>query len=91
MLKRENLNEEVKRVINLILILLNKQKILISKFALIIYDLYEINIDNEKSLKESLFNVLKLIEKSLKELITFIITFDLLIAIKKEYEKNNII
>ena len=56
-----------------------------------IYNFYKINIDNEKLLKESLFDVSKFIEKSLKELIIFVITFDLLIVIKKEYENNDII
>ena len=56
-----------------------------------IYNFYKINIDNEKLLKESLFDVSKFIEKSLKESIIFVITFDLLIVIKKEYENNDII
>ena len=56
-----------------------------------IYNLYEINIDNKKSLKKSLFDVSKSVEKSLKKLIILIITFDLLITIKKKYEKNNVI
>ena len=56
-----------------------------------IYDLYETNIDNEESLKESLFDAPKPIEESLKKLITSVTTSDLLIAIKKEYEKNNVI
>ena len=56
-----------------------------------IYDFYKININNEKSLKESLFNALKLIEKSLKKSITLVATFDLLIAIKKGYENDNVI
>ena len=48
-----------------------------------IYNFYKINIDNEKLLKKSLFNVSRFIKKSLKKLITFIITFNLLIAMKK--------
>ena len=56
-----------------------------------IYNFYKTIIDNEKLLKESLFNVLKGIEKSLKKLITFVITFDLLITMKKEYENDNVI
>ena len=55
------------------------------------YNLYKININNEKSLKESLFDVLKSVKKSLKESITFVVTFDLLIAMKKEYENDNVI
>ena len=55
-----------------------------------IYNFYKTNIDNEKSLKELLFNILKFIEKSLKELIIFVITFDLLIAMKKEYESDDV-
>ena len=49
------------------------------------YNFYKINIDNKELLKESLFDILKFIEKLLKELITFVAIFDLLIAIKKEY------
>ena len=49
------------------------------------YDLYKTNIDNEKLLKESLSNTPKLIKKLLKKLTTFIIIFNLLIAIKKRY------
>ena len=55
-----------------------------------IYDFYNINISNKKSLKKSLSNVLKSIKKFLKELIIFVITFDLLIAIKK-YENDDVI
>ena len=47
------------------------------------YNLYEININNKKLLKKSLFNVSKFVEKSLKKSIAFIITFNLLISIKK--------
>ena len=55
------------------------------------YNFYKINIDNEKLLKKSLFNASRFIKKSLKELTIFVITFDLLIAIKKEYKNDNII
>ena len=55
------------------------------------YNFYKININNKKLLKESLFNVLKLVKKSLKELITFVVIFNLLITIKKEYENDNVI
>ena len=55
------------------------------------YNFYKINIDNEKLLKKSFFNISKLVEKLLKESIIFIIIFNLLIAIKEEYEKINII
>lgn len=68
---------------NLVFILLNEQKIFVSELALMIYDLYKTNIDNEKSLKELLFNVLKFIKKLLKKSITFVITSDLLNEIKK--------
>ena len=56
-----------------------------------IYNLYKTNIDNKKLLKKSLFNIVKSVKEFLKELIIFVITFNLLIAIKKEYEKNNIV
>lgn len=56
-----------------------------------IYNFCEINIDNEKLLKELLFNILKSIKKLLKELITFVITFNLLSEIKKKYERDNIV
>ena len=52
------------------------------------YNFYKINIDNEKLLKESLFDISKLVEKFLKESIIFVIIFNLLIAIKEKYEKN---
>ena len=55
------------------------------------YSLYKINIDNKNLLKESLFNISKVVEIFLKKLIAFIITFNLLILIKKKYKKNNII
>lgn len=76
---------------NFIFMLLNEQKISILKFALIIYDFYKTNINNEKLLKESLFNVLKSVEKLLKELIVFVIISDLLIEIRKKYEDDNVI
>ena len=55
------------------------------------YNFYKTSIDNEKSLKESLFNILKFIKKLLKKLTIFIITFDLLNEIKKRYERDNIV
>ena len=55
------------------------------------YNFYKTNIDNKKLLKKLLFDISKFVEKSLKKLIIFIIKFNLLIAIKKKYEKNNII
>ena len=55
------------------------------------YNFYKISIDNKKSLKESLFDALRFVEKFLKELTIFVITFNLLIAIKKEYKSDNII
>ena len=56
-----------------------------------IYNLYKTNINNEKLLKESLFNISRFVEAILKKLITFVITFNLLIAIKKKYKSDNII
>ena len=56
-----------------------------------IYNFYKINIDNEKFLKKSLFNVLRFIKEFLKELTILVVTFDLLIAIKKKYEGDNVI
>lgn len=55
------------------------------------YNLYKININNEKLLKESLSNTPRPIKELLKELTSFIITSNLLITIKKEYENDNII
>ena len=55
------------------------------------YNFYKTNIDNKKLLKKSLFNTLKLIKKFLKKLTILVITFNLLIKVKKEYEKDNII
>ena len=55
------------------------------------YNFYEININNKKFLKESLFDISRFIKKSLKELTILVITFDLLIAMKKEYESDDII
>ena len=55
------------------------------------YNLYKININNEKLLKKSLFDILRSVEKSLKELTIFVITFDLLITMKKKYENDNMI
>ena len=71
--------------------LLNEQKIFIFKFALIMYNFYKTNIDNEKFLKKSLFNTSKSIKKSLKKLTIFIITFNLLITMKEKYENDNIL
>ena len=45
----------MKNIVNLIFIFLDKKKVSITKFAFIIYDLYKINVNNEKSLKKSLF------------------------------------
>ena len=56
-----------------------------------IYNFYKINIDNEKFLKKSLFNVLRFIKEFLKELTILVVTFNLLIAIKKKYEGDNVI
>ena len=55
------------------------------------YNLYKTNINNKKSLKKSLFDASRFIEKSLKKLTTFVITSDLLIAMKKRYENDNVI
>ena len=90
-LKRDNLNEDVKQTVNLALMLLNEQKISIPELALIMYNLYETSISNEKSLKESLFDASKPVEESLKESIIPITTSDLLIAMKEEYENDNVI
>ena len=56
-----------------------------------IYNLYKTNIDNKKLLKKSLFNIVKSVKEFLKELIIFVITFNSLIAMKKKYEKNDIV
>lgn len=47
---------------------------------------YKTNIDNEKSLKESLFNAPKSVKKLLKKLTCFIITFNSLNKLKKIYK-----
>ena len=55
------------------------------------YNFYKTNIDNKESLKKSLFNVSRPVKKSLKESTTLITTFNLLIAMKKKYESNDVL
>ena len=62
--------------------LLNEEEILIFKIAQIIYELYKIDIDNKKLLKELLFDTLRAIKKLLKESIVSIITSNLMRRIK---------
>ena len=62
--------------------LLNEEEVSIFKIAQIIYELYEIDIDNEKLLKELLFNISRAVKKSLKESIALIITSNLIRRIK---------
>ena len=91
MLKRENLDEGVRRAVNLAFMLLNEQEISVPELASMMYDLCETGIDNEESLKESLSDASRLVEKSLKESTTPVTTSDLLIAMKEEYEKDNVV
>ena len=84
-LKRENLDEEIKQTVNLAFILLNEKEISVFEFVFIIYDLCEININDKKLLKELLFDILKFVEKLLKELIIFVINSELINQIKKKY------
>ena len=81
-LKEKYLNKKVKNAIKIAYILLDEEEISISKIAQIIYELYKINIDNKKLLKELLSNISRTIEKSLKELIALIITLNLIRRIK---------
>ena len=53
-------------------------KVDISKLILIIYDLYKIDIDDKKLLKELSSNILEYIKKLLKELIDSITSSDLI-------------
>ena len=53
-----------------------------------IYELYKIDIDNKKLLKELLLNISRSIEKLLKELIVFVIILNLIKRIKDKYKKN---
>ena len=62
----------------------------IAKFTFIIYNLYKININNEKFLKESLFHISKIVENFLKELIIFVVEINLITQIKKIYAENEI-
>ena len=81
-LKEKYLNKKVKNAIKIAYILLDEEEISISKIAQIIYELYKINIDNKKLLKELLSNISRTIEKSLKELTALIITLNLIRRIK---------
>ena len=67
--------------------LLNEEKMLVSKLAQIIYEVYKIDISDKKLLKELLLDISRPIEKSLKELIVFVITFELLLNILESIEK----
>ena len=58
--------------------LLNKKESPIQELALIIYNFYKISINNKKSIKELLYNILRPIKKLLKESIASIIESELL-------------
>ena len=58
--------------------LLNKKIFSITELSLIIYDLYEIDIDDEKLLKELSSNTPRAVKKLLKESIVFVTSDDLL-------------
>ena len=88
MLKKKHLNKKIKNIINLTSIFLDKKKILIMKLIFIIYDLYKINVNNEKSLKESLSQASENAEKSIKKSASLVIEIDLIIRIKKIYKKK---
>ena len=55
------------------------------------YNFYKTNIDNKKSLKESLPDASRFVKKLLKELTIFVIMSDLLIAIKEKYKDDNVV
>ena len=55
------------------------------------YNFFKININNENLLKKSLFNISRFIKKLLKNLTIFVITFNLLNAIKEKYKNDNIV
>ena len=90
-LKRKNLDEKIKQTINLAFILLNEKEISVFKFISIIYDLCETNINNEKSLKKSSFDISKFVEKLLKKSAIFVTNSKLMNEIKKKYQNNDIV
>ena len=72
-LKKKNINKDIKNVVEIAQILLNKREIFVSKLASIIYKLYKISTKNKKLLKELLLAIVsRPIKKLLKELISAI-------------------
>ena len=81
-LKEKYLDKKIKNVVKIAYMLLNEEEISIFKITQIIYELYETDIDNKKSLKELLFDISRAIKKSLKESIALVITSNLIKRIK---------
>ena len=74
--KKKHLNIEIKNVIDLTSIFLNKREVFITEFTFIIYNLYKIGVNNEKSLEESLSYASRNVEKFIKKLANLVISSD---------------
>ena len=93
LLKAKHLKKRVQQALNLTLLLLNEVSHTISSLVVMIYNLGERDIDEEKLLKESPSTTSKSsIEKSSKELIDdFIIESNIVLKVKRLYKKNKVL
>ena len=90
-LKKKHLKIEIKNVIDLTFIFLNKKEIFVTKLIFIIYNLYKIDVNNKKFLEKSLFHVSRNIKEFIKELANLVTLSNFITQIRNVYEKNNIL
>ena len=93
LLKAKYLKKGVQQALNLAPLLLDEVPHTISSLAVIMYDLGERDIDEEELLKESSSTASKSsVEESSKELIDdFIIESNIVLKVKRLYEKNKVL
>ena len=93
LLKAKHLEKRVQQALNLVLLLLDEVSHTISSLTVIMYNLDKRGIDEEKLLKESPSTTSKSsIEKSSKELTDdFIIESNIVLKVKRLYEKNKVL
>ena len=72
-------------------ILLDKEEITVTELAQIIYELSEIGIDKEESIKESLSIIPENIEKSIEESTESITSLDVIGEVRKAIAENNVL